>query len=295
MIIIPIQITNKSITPVINYVQGTNSVPLEFELTDYQIPTESEARIFIKKPSGLEVYNSASITGNRVIVKPTTQMFAESGKQFGQIQISKGTDILVSFLLDFRIEKNIISETAVESKDEYGILDGLINNARDAVTSANNAASSANNAASSANEAAGDANAAAAAANNAAEELQEKVNAGDFTASVTVGTVTTGNPGTQASVVNSGTDKDAVLDFTIPRGNTGTVENLSEQPITFTEAATNDKIATGESLSTLFGKTARLFTRVGTAETNITNIQSDISISEETTAAFEALGWTRPE
>ena len=295
MIIIPIQITNKSITPVINYVQGTNSVPLEFELTDYQIPTESEARIFIKKPSGLEVYNSASITGNRVIVKPTTQMFAESGKQFGQIQISKGTDILVSFLLDFRIEKNIISETAVESKDEYGILDGLINNARDAVTSAKNAASSANNAASSANEAAGDANAAAAAANNAAEELQEKVNAGDFTASVTVGTVTTGNPGTQASVVNSGTDKDAVLDFTIPRGNTGTVENLSEQPITFTEAATNDKIATGESLSTLFGKTARLFTRVGTAETNITNIQSDISISEETTAAFEALGWTRPE
>ena len=225
MIIIPIQITNKSITPVINYVQGTNSVPLEFELTDYQIPTESEARIFIKKPSGLEVYNSASITGNRVIVKPTTQMFAESGKQFGQIQISKGTDILVSFLLDFRIEKNIISETAVESKDEYGILDGLINNARDAVTSANNAASSANNAASSANEAAGDANAAAAAANNAAEELQEKVNAGDFTASVTVGTVTTGNPGTQASVVNSGTDKDAVLDFTIPRGNTGGVEN----------------------------------------------------------------------
>ena len=225
MIIIPIQITNKSITPVINYVQGTNSVPLEFELTDYQIPTESEARIFIKKPSGLEVYNSASITGNRVIVKPTTQMFAESGKQFGQIQISKGTDILVSFLLDFRIEKNIISETAVESKDEYGILDGLINNARDAVTSANNAASSANNAASSANEAAGDANAAAAAANNAAEELQEKVNAGDFTASVTVGTVTTGNPGTQASVVNSGTDKDAVLDFTIPRGDTGGVEN----------------------------------------------------------------------
>lgn len=35
---------------------------------------------------------------------------------------------------------------------------------------------------------------------------------------VTVGTTTTGAPGTQASVVNSGTAKDVVLDFTIPSG-----------------------------------------------------------------------------
>lgn len=39
--------------------------------------------------------------------------------------------------------------------------------------------------------------------------------------SLTVGTVTTSEPGTQASVVNSGTAKDVVLDFTIPRGADG--------------------------------------------------------------------------
>lgn len=39
--------------------------------------------------------------------------------------------------------------------------------------------------------------------------------------SLTIGTVTTGAPGTQASVVNSGTAKDVVLDFTIPRGADG--------------------------------------------------------------------------
>jgi len=39
--------------------------------------------------------------------------------------------------------------------------------------------------------------------------------------SVTVGTTTTGAPGTDASVVNVGTPTSAVLDFTIPRGNTG--------------------------------------------------------------------------
>lgn len=38
---------------------------------------------------------------------------------------------------------------------------------------------------------------------------------------VKVGTVTTGDPGTQARVTNSGTARDVVLDFTIPKGDTG--------------------------------------------------------------------------
>ena len=40
-------------------------------------------------------------------------------------------------------------------------------------------------------------------------------------ATIQVGTVTTGAPGTQASVTNSGTANAAVLDFTIPEGETG--------------------------------------------------------------------------
>ena len=40
-------------------------------------------------------------------------------------------------------------------------------------------------------------------------------------ATVTVGTVTTGEPGTDALVTNSGTENAAVLNFTIPRGETG--------------------------------------------------------------------------
>ena len=40
-------------------------------------------------------------------------------------------------------------------------------------------------------------------------------------ATVTVGTVTTGEPGTDAIVANSGTESAAVFDFTIPRGATG--------------------------------------------------------------------------
>lgn len=40
-------------------------------------------------------------------------------------------------------------------------------------------------------------------------------------ATVTVGSTTTGSEGTEASVTNSGTSGDAILDFVIPRGNTG--------------------------------------------------------------------------
>lgn len=44
---------------------------------------------------------------------------------------------------------------------------------------------------------------------------------GDTALSVTLGTVTTGEAGTQASVTNSGTNTDLILDFVIPRGAKG--------------------------------------------------------------------------
>lgn len=43
----------------------------------------------------------------------------------------------------------------------------------------------------------------------------------DGTSSIAIGTVTTGNPGTNASVINSGTAQNAIFDFSIPRGDTG--------------------------------------------------------------------------
>lgn len=40
-------------------------------------------------------------------------------------------------------------------------------------------------------------------------------------ATITIGNVTTGEPGTPAEVTNSGTDENAIFDFVIPRGETG--------------------------------------------------------------------------
>lgn len=49
-------------------------------------------------------------------------------------------------------------------------------------------------------------------------ELEEVV---DNATKITVGSTSTGEPGTEANVVNSGTPSDAILDFTIPRGDPG--------------------------------------------------------------------------
>jgi Collagen triple helix repeat (20 copies). len=51
--------------------------------------------------------------------------------------------------------------------------------------------------------------------------MSTTVDLGKITASVTVGNTTTGAAGTNASVSNSGTTQDAVLNFTIPRGAQG--------------------------------------------------------------------------
>lgn len=53
-------------------------------------------------------------------------------------------------------------------------------------------------------------------------------------ATISVGTVTTGEPGTSASVTNSGTSSAAVFNFTIPRGDTGPQGEPGPGAIAFT-------------------------------------------------------------
>lgn len=59
-------------------------------------------------------------------------------------------------------------------------------------------------------------------------------------ATVEVGSVTTGEPGTPASVVNSGTETNAVLDFVIPKGDNGSNGMDGFSPI-ITENPDNDE------------------------------------------------------
>ena len=84
-----------------------------------------------------------------------------------------------------------------------------------------------------------------------------------FTAAIRVGTVTTGEPGTDATVTNSGTDEAAVLDFVIPRGETGAARSIdvltavgsTKQTTTATHALTfnSTPMVVGTSISHVDG------------------------------------------
>lgn len=53
-----------------------------------------------------------------------------------------------------------------------------------------------------------------------------------------------------------------VLNFAIPRGDTGAVENLSQQQVDFSEASQRQNIQSEETLAILFGKIKKYFSDV---------------------------------
>lgn len=86
---------------------------------------------------------------------------------------------------------------------------------------------------------------------------------------VKVGTVTTGAAGTQASVVNSGTARDVVLDFTIPKGDKGdkgdTGTGSSFDPTTANPVAIGQAANASTTESVAVGSSATVWTYGGPA------------------------------
>ncbi len=260
----------------IDYVRGTNAIPIVFHFRDYDIPSGSIAAVYVKKPSGNAVYNNASVSGNDVTVDVTTQMFAEFGQNVLQIQISKNNDNLVTFSQPVNVHENNTDEDAPKSENESTILQDV----KAATAAANEAAESANDAAEEAESKAQAADQAAQSANEASQQIQQNAEAGNYSASVSVGTVTTGDPGTQAQIYNSGTKKDAIFNFIIPQGPqgetgpqgpegpqgpAGSLDDIETATVTFSQASSRTNINSGDSIGTLFGKIRKWFADLGTA------------------------------
>lgn len=142
-------LSNKVKDP-IDYVRLTNDMPIVFTFRDYDIPSGSVAQVYVQKPSGKAVYDTAEISGNVVTVTVTDQMFAELGVSDLQIRITQGDEKLVSFSQPVRVHPNYTEGDAQQSQNEGGFFD----DAEQAVKNANQAAGLANQAAQAANKAA---------------------------------------------------------------------------------------------------------------------------------------------
>lgn len=226
----------------------------EFDTTGYA------ARLYITESSGRNVFTDAELSGN--IVSAIIPMISSAGEADAQIVLTKGEECLkiCGIILDV-CPSNL--DEALSSDDDWSALLAILNDpqavvdgikadaeayvnqattaAQTATTKAAEAAESASDAADSAASIAGSVDTAAekaaqaaASAAAAAEDAERAANA----ATVQIGTVTTGEAGGSASVVNSGTPSAAVLDFVIPRGEQGPQGPAGENQVT-TDTATD--------------------------------------------------------
>lgn len=156
--------------------------------------------------------NGVTISGNEITIALRKSSYG-LGTTECELQVYSGTlqDTLVTTArFNFGCRRAIFNGDTAQATNEYPILVQLIADANEASQNANAAAGQVATSAAAAQQAAAD-------AEQAIKDAQAAVEAA-VAATVEVGTVTTGAPGTEASVTNSGTANAAVLDFTIPRG-----------------------------------------------------------------------------
>lgn len=142
----------------IPYTRGTNLLPIVIHFRDFQIPSGATARVFVAKPDGNAVYDSATIEGNDVTVDVTEQMFLVLGMTLMQISIFDGEEELVTFAQPVMVEPNLKSGDFPGSATDITFLDDAIQQANQAVETATAAASQAAQAAQEAEEAVSNAN-----------------------------------------------------------------------------------------------------------------------------------------
>lgn len=182
------------------YTQGTDALPMLFLFKDYEIPEGTVVGVFVEKPSKKGVQSTSAtldVGENSVLVDMDKQMVAEIGTAYMQLRLTKGGKELFTFVQPIRVER---SATPIISENGMPFLDEVV---------------------SKMNEATADTKAAAEDAREVTAIMEQKAINGEFSASITVGEVINGAPGSVAKVTNSGTKKDAVFDFIIPTGAQG--------------------------------------------------------------------------
>ena len=149
------------------------------------VPEGEIINIYAKLSGGYIAYASCELVGNQIRVKYDAQMLAEPGILDMEIQmIDSSGNTITTTIYQLRVNKSNIDYRTINRSNEFAALvDALA----------------------------------------AVEKLKETglIGKPGKAATVRIGTVTTGAPGSRASVENVGTETDAVWNITIPTGETG--------------------------------------------------------------------------
>lgn len=150
-------------------------------------PTGNGLYVLAKKRDGNIVYNTVTLVGNQIKIDFDEQMTVLSGLLQVEIQMIDAQGETISTpIFAVNVMPSNINPLQIESTSEFGAL-------TDALADVENL-----------------------------KQNGLKGDPGDA-ATIQVGTVTATDPGGNPAVTNSGTEQDAVLDFTLPRGEPGSI------------------------------------------------------------------------
>lgn len=108
-----IQVTNKGMYPILSVAQGTNTVKMNFTISDFSIPSGSSAVAYNIQPTGNIVSQICTVSGNTVSVTPPAYYFLH-GKNLMQFQISNGNSRLITFVMEVWCSPDISNPEVVE-------------------------------------------------------------------------------------------------------------------------------------------------------------------------------------
>lgn len=242
--------------------QGTNVQQIKFSFRD--IKPKGTVRIYIKKPSGAEIYNNASTASLDAdipfaVFNTTTQMTAEAGQMQGQVRVTdSGDKILNSFPITLNIIESPVTGNAIESEDEFTALDealAAVQPAIDSLNETNNTVKKAESGRVSA-EQTRENNENTRKGNENTRQSQESIRQQNETtrqqwynsakseldnASFGIGTVNTGPAGSSAQANITGEPFKQLLNLTIPRGDKGDPGGINVKYVTSLSALSFDQ------------------------------------------------------
>ena len=203
-----VDFTLRHVSEAVHLVQGDVSLPviavdMYADGQAYAVPSSATVNFRLNKKDGTYIYNPAlgvNSARTTAYIEVTEQTCAAAGEFSPEIEVVNGSDVAGSSKFKMIVEPNAIQEGMIESSSEGH---ALIEYASESRKWAEGKDLDGNDVPSSAEQY----------HNNA------KYWANEANVTVSVGTTTTASdPTTPAEVTNSGTNKDVVLNFVIPRG-----------------------------------------------------------------------------
>lgn len=121
MIIRKVKVTEYEYQAPINYVAGATEPDIQFQLTDYEIPSGATGRVYVGRSDGTFEYTVATISGNTVTVAPTSSMFSVKGAGAIQVTLYVGNEVVKNFAVPVYVHADLADDAAHEGSDVTGV------------------------------------------------------------------------------------------------------------------------------------------------------------------------------